>query len=82
MRKSFFYLTAILILVLSAGHEARAQQQYKLKQVNNMMSMKTESTIYVKGMRKRTEAGSMMGMPAPPVTIEQCDLQRTVKLNE
>jgi hypothetical protein len=82
MRKSFFYLTAICIIVLSAGHEARAQQQYKLRQVNNMMSMKTESTIYVKGMRKRTEAGSMMGMPAPPVTIEQCDLQRTVKLND
>jgi hypothetical protein len=33
-------------------------------------------------MRKRTEAGSMMGMPAPPVTIEQCDLQRTIKLND
>jgi hypothetical protein len=44
--------------------------------------MKTESTIYVKGMRKRTEAGSMIGMPAPPVTIEQCDLQRTIKLND
>jgi hypothetical protein len=82
MRKLFFYLTAIWILVLSADNEAGAQQQYKLKQVNNMMSMKTESTIYVKGMRKRTEAGSMMGMPAPPVIIEQCDLQRTIKLND
>ncbi len=46
-----------------------------------MMGMKTESTIYVKGMRKRTESTAMMGMPAPPTTIEQCDLQRTIKIN-
>lgn len=57
-------------------------QQYKLKQTTGMMGMKTESTVYVKGMRKRTESAAMMGMPAPPVTIEQCDLQRTVKLND
>ena len=82
MKKYFFFINAILFIVFSAGNKASAQQQYKLRQVNNMMSMKTESTIYVKGMRKRTEAGSMMGMPAPPVTIEQCDLQRTVKLND
>ncbi len=81
MKKSFLYVTAILIIGLSVGKEVRAQQ-YKLRQVTNMMSMKTESTIYVKGMRKRTEAGSMMGMPAPPVTIEQCDLQRTIKIND
>lgn len=81
MKKSFLYVTAILIIGLSIGFKAEAQQ-YKLKQTTNMMSMKTESTIYVKGMRKRTEAGSMMGMPAPPVTIEQCDLQRTIKLND
>lgn len=47
-----------------------------------MMGMKSESTIYVKGMRKRTEPGAMMGMAAQPVTIEQCDLQRTIKLND
>jgi hypothetical protein len=47
-----------------------------------MMGMKMESTIYVKGMRKRTEPGSMMGMPASPITIEQCDLQRTIKIND
>ena len=56
-------------------------QQYKLKQSTGIMGMNTSSTIYVKGMRKRTESGGMMGMPAPPVTIEQCDLQRTIKLN-
>lgn len=47
------------------------------------MGMKMESTIYLKGMRKRTELGSMMaGMPASPITIEQCDLQRTIKIND
>ncbi len=81
MKKSFLFFTVILSVVLFEGKEARAQQ-YKIRQANSMMSMKTESTIYVKGMRKRTEPGSMMGMPAQPVTIEQCDLQRTVKLND
>jgi hypothetical protein len=81
MRKSISFFAAILIVVLSAGNEAHAQQ-YKIRQQNNMMSMKTENTIYVKGMRKRTEPGSMMGMPAQPVTIEQCDLQRTIKIND
>jgi hypothetical protein len=45
------------------------------------MGMQTESIIYVKGMRKRTESAGMMGMAAPPITIEQCDLQRTIKIN-
>lgn len=81
MRKSFFFVTAILIILLSAGNNAHAQH-YKIRQQNSMMSMKTETTIYVKGMRKRTEPGSMMGMPAQPVTIEQCDLQRTIKIND
>ncbi len=44
------------------------------------MGIKTESTIYVKGLRKRTESGSMMGITTNP-TIEQCDLQRTITLN-
>jgi hypothetical protein len=79
--KKVFFIPFVLIIVLSTGHKANAQQ-YKIHQVNNMMSMKTESTIFVKGMRKRTEAGGMMGMPAPPVTIEQCDLQRTIKIND
>lgn len=55
-------------------------QQYKLKQTTSLMGMKTESTIYVKGLRKRTEAGAIMGIPSNP-TIEQCDLQRTITLN-
>jgi hypothetical protein len=56
-------------------------QQYTLKQSNSVMGMKTESTIYVKGMRKRTESGGMMGQTVLPV-IEQCDLQRTITIND
>jgi hypothetical protein len=80
MKKLLFFFTAILVAVLSITNTANAQQ-YKLRQVNNMMGMKTESTVYVKGMRKRTESAAMMGLPAPPITIEQCDLQRTIKIN-
>src|SRR5688500_692755 len=80
--KKFLLLSAIsLVAVLTISHSVEAQQ-YKLRQVTSMMGMKSESTIYVKGMRKRTEGGSMMGMPNNVVTIEQCDLQRNVKLND
>lgn len=79
MKMNFMVLAIIAILFFQGNLEA---QQYKLRQVTNMMGMKMESTIYVKGMRKRTEPGSMMGMPASPITIEQCDLQRTIKIND
>lgn len=69
------------LFLLFADTPAGAQQ-YKLRQTTSIMGMNSESTIYVKGMRKRTETKPMMGMAASPVTIEQCDLQRTVKLND
>jgi hypothetical protein len=81
MKKYLLFFTAVTIVFSFAGTTAKAQQ-YKLRQVNNMMGMKSESTIYVKGMRKRTESAGMMGMAAPPITIEQCDLQRTIKIND
>jgi hypothetical protein len=81
LQKILFCIIGTVVLTTVSVNKVSAQQ-YKLRQSSSMMGMKTESTIYVKGMRKRTEAGSMMGMPAPPVTIEQCDLQRTIKLND
>ncbi|MBI3139971.1 MAG: hypothetical protein HYZ15_15445 [Sphingobacteriales bacterium] len=77
MKKYFLILIAVLIF-LAPGSKA---QEYKLKQSTGMIGMKSESVVYVKGMRKRTEPGTMMGMPAQPITIEQCDLQRTIKIN-
>lgn len=44
--------------------------------------MKMETTVYVKGMRKRTENSGIAGMPNNLVTIEQCDKRRTVTLND
>lgn len=81
MKKYALCFIAVLITALAINNEATAQQ-YILRQATSMMGMKTESTIYVKGMRKRTESAGMMGMPAPPITIEQCDLQRTIKIND
>jgi hypothetical protein len=76
---------SLLLVTLAAfllSDNSALCQQYKLKQSTGMMGMNSSSTIYVKGMRKRTESSGMMGMPAPPVTIEQCDLQRTIKIND
>ena len=81
MRK-LLVLPAIILFIITVMHTPAGAQQYKLRQSTDMMGMKTESTIYIKGMRKRTEAGGMMGMPNNIVTIEQCDLQRTIKLND
>jgi len=81
MKKNALCFIAVMTTAFAIENEATAQQ-YKLRQSTSMMGMKTESTIYVKGMRKRTESAGMMGMPAPPITIEQCDLQRTIKIND
>ena len=75
-------LTVTVMLAVTSNFSASAQQQYKLRQVTNMMGMKSETTIYVKGMRKRTEGGGLTGMGANLTTIEQCDKQRTVTLND
>ncbi len=71
----FFYLALGFVLQADA-------QQYKLRQVTSMAGMKTEFTVFVKGMRKRTEGGAMMGIPFSITTIEQCDLKRIIKLND
>ena len=79
--KRLFIFSAVFILFLLEAITVEAQQ-YKLRQSTGIMGMNSESTIYVKGMRKRTETKPMMGMPATPVIIVQCDLQRNVKLND
>jgi len=73
-----FLLTLLVSLLLLSPTEA---QEYKIRQSSSVMGMKMESTVYVKGMRKRTEPGTIMGM-SQPITIEQCDLQRTIKIND
>lgn len=70
------------IVVLTAATNTIFAQQYKLRQSTSMTGMNSESTIYVKGSRKRTEGGGFMGTGNNIVTIEQCDLQRTIKIND
>ena len=76
------YLISLLAVItcFCANLQSEAQE-YKIRQSSSLMGMKMESTVYVKGMRKRTESGAMMGM-TQPITIEQCDLQRTIKIND
>ncbi|HEV7779740.1 MAG TPA: hypothetical protein VGO58_00660, partial [Chitinophagaceae bacterium] len=75
-------LLSFLFIFLEILPSDSSAQQYKLRQSTSVSGMNMESTIYVKGMRKRTEAAGLMGMPPQPVLIEQCDLQRTIKLND
>jgi hypothetical protein len=57
-------------------------QNYKIKQVTTINGQKMESTVYVKGSRKRTESGGMMGMGGGVADIEQCDMKRNVKVSD
>jgi hypothetical protein len=80
MKKIIFFLAAVFIATICFQNKVCAQQ-YKIRQANTMMGMKSESTVYVKGKRKRTESAGMMGMSNPTI-IEQCDLQRFIKIND
>ena len=79
--RSINYLLFICALGILFPSIAKSQQ-YKLRQVSSVATMKIESTIYVKGSRKRTEGSGYAGMGANLVTIEQCDLQRTIRIND
>ena len=69
-------------LILGLGSVAASAQNYKIKQSTSMSGHNMGSTVYVKGSRKRTENGGMMGMANEVATIEQCDLKRTVQVND
>ena len=74
------YISFVIIFGCGAG--AAFAQNYKIKQSTTISGQKVESTIYVKNPRKRSESGGFMGMGADVATIEQCDLKRTVKVND
>lgn len=79
--QSIVFIIAIAVATILTSQTAMAQQ-YKMRQVSTMSGMKSETTIYVKGARKRTEGGGYMGIGGNIVTIEQCDLQRMIKIND
>jgi hypothetical protein len=77
--------SAFFAAVVALGGIVAFGQNYKIKQTTSMAGMgghEMTSTVFVKGSRKRTESGGMMGMGADVATIEQCDLNRTVEVND
>jgi hypothetical protein len=50
----------------------------KIRQRMSMAGNGTETTLYIKGQRMRSEMGGGMGF----TTIQQCDLKRTLTLND
>lgn len=69
-----------LIFVLTTGFVIA--QNYKIKQVTTMNGQRMESTVYVKGSRKRTEGGAFMGMGGDVADVEQCDMKRNLKISD
>ncbi|MEP6847988.1 MAG: hypothetical protein ABI999_03965 [Acidobacteriota bacterium] len=80
MKKFFQVIIPAIVLGLSAA--AANGQNYKIKQTTSVMGQNVSSTIYVKGSRKRTEQGGIMGMGGDVASIEQCDLRRTLQVND
>lgn len=74
-------MAGFVCLFLFAAMGAHAQN-YKIRQTNSIAGRQSESTIYVKSPRKRTEGGGMMGIGADVATIEQCDLKQNVKISD
>lgn len=72
----------LFVVFLLAFSAVAYGQNYKIKQTVTMGGQPSESTVYVKGQRKRTESGGIMGMGADVADIEQCDLRRDVKVND
>jgi hypothetical protein len=77
-------LFSLVITVLFAAGVSAQQNTYKITQTMSMegMPQPMTTTTYVKGSRKRTEQGAMMGMGGDVATIEQCDLKQTVQVND
>jgi hypothetical protein len=70
MRKyQSFGLAIIFVFSLTIISSA---QNYKIKQTVSMNGQKSKTTIYVKGLRKRTEGGGFMRMSGDVATVEQC----------
>lgn len=76
--------TRVLVLCFFVGtaFTASSAQNYKIKQTVTTGGQTMTSTTYVKGPRKRTESGGIMGIGADVATIEQCDLKQNVQVND
>jgi hypothetical protein len=86
MKRAFFSMTALLLgLSMLGGHVTNSQtpksttNDVKIRQRMSTGGVSSaESLLYIKGQRMRTEMPGAMGF----TTIMQCDLKRTVTINE
>lgn len=78
MKTTIKFLTLCVVLT-GVSIVAGAQTNYKIHQMMTMAGDKSESTIYVRGTRKRTQR-STQGIDV--TEIEQCDLKRNIKVND
>jgi hypothetical protein len=72
--RQFLAFSFLILFSLSAAADT------KIKTRNSMMGHSTESTVYIKGARERSEAASM-GMGPALVTLTQCDQKRIITIN-
>jgi hypothetical protein len=76
-RRSSMKLPLAIILVITAAIVLPASADTKVKTKTSMMGHSTESTVYIKGARKRDE---MSFGPMSHVSILQCDQKRIITL--
>ena len=87
-------LFAVIIFAVSAAtvisfgqrrpdDERPISGDFKITIKTTMAGMPTQSTTMIKGLRERTETNmSMGGMNMSQVSITQCDLRRTIQIND
>jgi hypothetical protein len=75
-----FLLSAVILTIFLTS--ISFAQNYKIRQTVSMNGQKSDTTVYVKGARKRTEGGAIMGIGADVANIEQCDLKRNIQVND
>src|SRR6478672_2820771 len=84
MRSNGLILSLGATMLLAVGSFSQ-QSNYKITQSVSMPGMQGQSmtnTTWVRGPRKRTQSGGMMGMGGDVANIEQCDLRQNVQLND
>jgi hypothetical protein len=73
-------VTTLVALVLSLSAASAASADIKMKTKNTSAGNTNEGTIYIKGVRQRSVQSYGAGFEM--VTIIQCDLKRTVQIND
>lgn len=76
-KKWVIYLFALMLSLVSA---TSASADIKMKTRNTTAGNTSEGTIYIKGARQRSDLS--YGAAFEMVTITQCDLKRTVQIND